>query len=550
MLDLEGGSSPQTQGLALARKWRPHKFADMVGQKHVVDALQGALKKNRLHHAFMFSGTRGVGKTTLARILAKGFICEHLTEGEPCEKCDHCLQVDDARHPDVIELDAASNTQVDSMRSLLESAQYVPSSAKYKIYIIDEVHMLSKHSFNAMLKTLEEPPEHVKFILATTDPQLVPPTVRSRCLWFVLKRLPVDLIAKRLRYILKEGKDIEEVPEESLEVIAEYADGSLRDALSILDEALAVNTELKEEEVRTMVGAAKKDSAENLLKALVAGDAKQLLDITASMHEQVVAFDRVCSELAKLFHKAQLVKAVPELGKNESESEAVKDAAKQLSMLALQTAFEVLTNGVKQINSSIDAKTGFDMLLLRVLALNKEEFFEDSMPSTQTTSEDKQSSATKPEPAPTQKKTTPNPSNKQVEKTELPLPLPINQKTWENICAHIIGPAKSLAEECVFVSCIDEKLMLSIALQHEHLLLNKEKLQKTVVEICNFDSLEIVIKSQKKVDVKTPKQVQQEQETKKKAEEVSKLEQSDAFKQITDKFPNASVVTEEPKITD
>ena len=256
----------------LARKWRPRKFAEMVGQEHVLRALINALDNDRLHHAYLFTGTRGVGKTTVARIFAKSLNCENGVSAEPCGECSTCMEIDEGRFVDLIEVDAASRTKVEDTRELLDNVQYAPTRGRYKVYLVDEVHMLSAHSFNALLKTLEEPPPHVKFLLATTDPQKLPATVLSRCLQFNLKRMPLPLITGHLETLLKaESIEFEDA---ALRLLARAADGSMRDALSLLDQSIAFGGGVvNEAEVRTMLGSIEQGHVVELLRALAATDA-------------------------------------------------------------------------------------------------------------------------------------------------------------------------------------------------------------------------------------------------------------------------------------
>src|SRR5574340_1026205 len=289
----------------LARKWRPRTFSELVGQEHVVRALTNALRQQRLHHAYLFTGTRGVGKTTIARIIAKALNCETGVTDAPCGKCGACLEIDAGRFVDLIELDAASNTQVDNMRELLENAFYAPTSGRFKVYIIDEVHMLSKSAFNAMLKTLEEPPAHVKFILATTDPQKIPVTVLSRCLQFNLKQLPPALIAARLQYVL-EQEQLSFEPA-AVNLVARAAQGSMRDALSLMDQAIAFSAgKVEEAVVRAMLGAIDQGYLFDLLAALCERDGVRLLAIADNMAARSVAFDGALQELATLLHRIAL----------------------------------------------------------------------------------------------------------------------------------------------------------------------------------------------------------------------------------------------------
>ena len=361
MLDLDDPNQGKDASLALARKWRPHRFAEVIGQDHAVRTLRNALASGRLHHAYMFTGTRGIGKTTLARILAKSFNCGSMSDGEPCCECDSCRQVDIGNHPDVIEMDAASTTQVDRMRELLDSAQYAPSSGTYKVYIIDEVHMLSRHSFNAMLKTLEEPPGHIKFILATTDPQQVPATVQSRCLRFSLRRLPTDKVAGHLAMVLKsEGIEFDG---EALSMIAAQADGSVRDGLSVLEEAIAAEGEVRKEKVRDMLGLAGVELVPKLLGLVLAGNAKDALALADDMHAKGSHADTVLAGLVEAVHRSQLARHSH--GLREDIAEELRD----VDEVKAQLVYEIATQAIARLPAAPDPKVAFDMALLRMVSL-------------------------------------------------------------------------------------------------------------------------------------------------------------------------------------
>ncbi len=294
----------------LARKWRPRTFESLVGQEHVVKALRNALDQKRLHHAYLFSGTRGVGKTTLARILAKCLNCETGISSSPCGKCSACVEIDAGRFVDLIEVDAATNTKVDEMRQLLENSVYAPARGRFKVYVIDEVHMLSTSAFNAMLKTLEEPPEHIKFILATTDPQKIPVTVLSRCLQFNLKQMPSRAIAAHLETILAE----ERLPAEAgaLRLLAECARGSMRDALSLLDQAIAYSAgNVTEQAVRSMLGTIDDSFLYSILEGLARGDSDAVLAIAEDMRSRSVGFDGALQDLGTVLHRVALAQAAP-----------------------------------------------------------------------------------------------------------------------------------------------------------------------------------------------------------------------------------------------
>ena len=295
----------------LARKWRPRDFTELAGQEHVQRALINALDGNRLHHAFLFTGTRGVGKTTIARILAKSLNCEKGVSASPCGECSACTEINEGRFIDLIEVDAASKTKVEDTRELLENVQYAPTRGRYKVYLIDEVHMLSAHSFNALLKTLEEPPPHVKFLLATTDPQKLPVTILSRCLQFNLTRLPVELIVEHLTKIL--GSEKINFEEPALALIADAADGSMRDALSLLDQAIAFgNGEVKDADVRTMLGTFDKSQVFNLMFALANKDSQSLLAHIKTIAEFSTDFDGALNEVLTLLTQIALAQVAPD----------------------------------------------------------------------------------------------------------------------------------------------------------------------------------------------------------------------------------------------
>ena len=352
----------------LARKWRPKTFADLVGQEHVVKALRNALEKGRLHHAYLLTGTRGVGKTTIARILAKSLNCEHPKEGEPCGQCQSCRDIDTGRFVDLLEIDAASNTGIDNIREVLENAQYAPTAGKYKVYIIDEVHMLSKSAFNAMLKTLEEPPEHVKFILATTDPHKVPVTVLSRCLQFVLRNMTAQQVADHLAHVL----DSEQIPYETpaLALLGRAAAGSMRDALSLLDQAIAMGSgKVAEQDVRQMIGAVDKRYLYELLQSIAGQNGASLMNQAREMAERAVGFDNALSELALLLQRIALLQTVPAaVPADDPEYPALKHLAAQLGGEQIQLYYQCAIHGKQDLSLAPDEYAGFVMTLLRMLA--------------------------------------------------------------------------------------------------------------------------------------------------------------------------------------
>ncbi|MBU6484666.1 MAG: DNA polymerase III subunit gamma/tau [Betaproteobacteria bacterium] len=350
----------------LARKWRPRTFGELVGQEHVVTALCNALTRGRLHHAYLLTGTRGVGKTTLARLLAKSLNCETGVTATPCGVCGACRDIDAGRFVDLLELDAASNTGVDNMREILDNARYAPTTGRYKVYLIDEVHMLSKGAFNSMLKTLEEPPEHVKFVLATTDPQKIPVTVLSRCLQFNLKPLPRATIGQRLAHILEAEKIACEPA--ALVQIAAAAQGSMRDALSLLDQAIAFGSgEVRETEVRAMLGVVDRGYVYRIADALLAGDGAMLLAQSDALAESGQAFSSALDELAALFHRIAVGQAVPEAVAGD-DAERIAAYAAQMSAEGVQLAYQICAQGRADLALAPDEATGFSMTLLRLLA--------------------------------------------------------------------------------------------------------------------------------------------------------------------------------------
>ncbi|WP_153145914.1 DNA polymerase III subunit gamma/tau [Dechloromonas sp. H13] len=350
----------------LARKWRPRSFSSLVGQEHVVRALTHALSSQRLHHAYLFTGTRGVGKTTLARILAKSLNCETGVTATPCGVCSICQEIDGGRFVDLLEVDAATNTRVDEMRQLLENAVYAPTRGRYKVYVIDEVHMLSNSAFNAMLKTLEEPPEHVKFILATTDPQKIPVTVLSRCLQFNLKQMPPVAIASHLAHVLQaEGVPFEQP---ALALIARSASGSMRDALSLLDQAIAHGAgRVEEGQVRAMLGTVDLDYLYGIVEAVEAGEIGELLRIAADMALRSISFGAALQELAGLLTRLQVAQLAPGSIDDEDPDHARRlDLAARLSPEFVQLAYQIVLHGRAELPMAPDEYAGFMMTLMRL----------------------------------------------------------------------------------------------------------------------------------------------------------------------------------------
>ena len=353
----------------LARKWRPRKFAELVGQEHVVRALTNALETGRMHHAYLFTGTRGVGKTTIARIFAKSLNCERGQSADPCGECSVCTSVDEGRFVDLLEIDAASNTGVDDVREVIENAQYAPSRGRFKVYLVDEVHMLSKNAFNALLKTLEEPPPHVKFLLATTDPQKLPVTVLSRCLKFNLKRLLPEQISGQMRHIL--GAENIAYEDSAIGELARAADGSLRDGLSLLDQAIAYGGgALHADDVRTMLGSVARGQVLGVLDALAAGDGERLLAECTQIASYSPDFGGVLDDLASVLHRLQLIQLIPGYQPEEGSDDdgALVALAERMTPEDVQLYYQIATSGRRDLLLAPDARTGFEMALLRMLA--------------------------------------------------------------------------------------------------------------------------------------------------------------------------------------
>ncbi|WP_343711347.1 DNA polymerase III subunit gamma/tau [Kosakonia radicincitans] len=355
----------------LARKWRPQTFADVVGQEHVLTALANGLSSGRIHHAYLFSGTRGVGKTSIARLLAKGLNCETGITATPCGVCDNCREIEQGRFVDLIEIDAASRTKVEDTRDLLDNVQYAPARGRFKVYLIDEVHMLSRHSFNALLKTLEEPPEHVKFLLATTDPQKLPVTILSRCLQFHLKALDVEQIRSQLEHILTDEK-IEHEPR-ALQLLARAADGSLRDALSLTDQAIASgNGQLSAAVVSSMLGTLNDDQALSLVEAVVAADGERAMGLVNEAASRGVEWEALLLEMQTLLHRIAMVQLTPAaLGSDMAPIEQrLRELARTVPPTDVQLYYQTLLIGRKELSYAPDRRMGVEMTLLRALAFH------------------------------------------------------------------------------------------------------------------------------------------------------------------------------------
>ncbi|MEO6137552.1 MAG: DNA polymerase III subunit gamma/tau [Luteimonas sp.] len=494
--------------LVLARKWRPKRFAELVGQEHVVRALTNALDSGRVHHAFLFSGTRGVGKTTIARIFAKSLNCERGTSAEPCGECNSCRDIDAGRFMDLLEIDAASNTGVDDVREVIENAQYMPSRGRVKVYLIDEVHMLSKPAFNALLKTLEEPPGHVKFLLATTDPQKLPVTVLSRCLQFNLKRLDEQQIGGQIDMILRaEGIAVEPG---AIRQLAKAADGSLRDGLSLLDQAIAyagAGATLTDTAVGEMLGTVDRSRVAALLTALGGGDGEMLLSEIAALAELSPDWNGVLDAFADALHRVQVRQLVPTV-QIDADGIDVDALAGQLRPELVQLWYQMALNGRRDLPLAPSARAGFEMAMLRMLAFrptgeNAPAGRANSTPRVSNASSAKaalaegqgsrnERSAVPAKPARSDLSTAPLPVAQvavdasrivaHVDKDISPIAIDaaIDAEKWLALVSTLRGPVRELAAHAGFIACDAGILRLSLSKTDDHL--NVPSLVKTLAD--------------------------------------------------------------------
>jgi len=476
----------------LARKWRPHNFTEVVGQEHVVKSLIHALQHDRLHHAYLFTGTRGVGKTTLARILAKAINCPDLRDYNPCGVCDICRSLDEGRFLDLIEVDAASRTKVDDTRDLMDNVQYAPNQGRFKVYLIDEVHMLSAHSFNALLKTLEEPPPHVKFLLATTDPHKIPVTVLSRCLQFNLKRLLPEQIFRQMEFILnQEGIDFE-TP--ALKLLARAADGSMRDGLSLLDQAIVFGSgKVAAEDVYAMLGTVARQPVYELLGALARLDAAAILDKIGELANLTPDFGDILKQMLQILHRIALLQQIPGASDPEMDTETLKDLAAQMSPEDVQLYYQIALIGQRDLELAPDPRSGFEMVLLRMLAFRPD--------TTEKTVVKRQDGAHPAPPSDALPKTDrPQLSAEPPKSGKEPMAVGTGHTDWADMIAamKLTGFTRELANNCVLAHLDDTVCNLILDEGHKHLRrpASEENLQKAL-QTYRGAPLKLVINAEK-----------------------------------------------------
>ena len=550
MSDLFGDSA--SPALALARKWRPRAFADLKGQEHAVRALSNALTQGRLHHAYLLTGTRGVGKTTLARILAKCLNCETGVTATPCGACPSCTQIDAGRFVDLLELDAASNTGVDNMREVLDNAQYAPTVGRYKVYIIDEVHMLSKPAFNSMLKTLEEPPAHVKFILATTDPQKIPVTVLSRCLQFNLKPMPPALVAQHLGEVLAQEHVASEPA--ALNLLARAAAGSMRDALSLTDQAIAYGGGTVEAAaVEAMLGTVRRDYLFDLLDALAAQNGDALLQQAHQLAERGIAFDAALQDLGSLLTQLALLLHAPGAMEAGMDAERMQAAAAQLDAETAQLYYQIALNGRRDLAYAPDEFSGFCMTLLRMLAFAPGAAPADrpapvrAVPVAGGEPAPRAVAPATPQPAPAAPRVeavpaeSPPPPAYQADVPVVPAApqaVPRGDWDWLKVVSELRlgGMAKMLADHCELVSQTGNAVSLRVGEAHKHLLdrTYQDRLVGSLREKYGA-ALEVSFEIGAAAE-RTPQQVRTRIKEARQAEAVAAIESDPFVRELVDQF--------------
>jgi DNA polymerase-3 subunit gamma/tau len=531
----------------LARKWRPSNFTELVGQEHVQRALVNALDNDRLHHAYLFTGTRGVGKTTIARIFAKSLNCEEGVGSNPCGKCSACEEIAEGRFVDLIEVDAASRTKVEDTRELLENVQYAPTRGRYKVYLIDEVHMLSGHSFNALLKTLEEPPPHVKFLLATTDPQRLPVTILSRCLQFNLKSLTLPQITGQLTSVLKsEGIKTDEG---ALRQLAYAADGSMRDALSLLDQAIAFcDGELTEDGLRSMLGTIDRDVVYRLLSALGAGDAATLMQEIGAADQFAPDYAALLADILSVLQRVAVAQMIPDaLDDTAGDLDAVQALAEQLSHEDVQLFYQIGLVGRRDLSLAPEPRGGFEMVVLRMLAFRPETAGNSQgkpasrpkqAPATSARSAGKQRVAATPA-AKTNPDNMPPASAVSTAEMRVDSVPPASASEWSSIIdgLSLKGMVREMALNCALQEIDGDRIALTIDSAHIHLLNKTRQSQLETALSEHFRrAMKVAITDEGKAGVESPARQQSRETEQRQQRAVQSIEDDENIKAIQDAF--------------
>lgn len=529
---------------ALARKWRPKNFAEVVGQNHVVKALANALDQERLHHAYLFTGTRGVGKTTIARVFARCLNCEQGVGSTPCGECSVCQEIDEGRFIDLIEVDAASRTQVEDTRGLLDNVQYSPTSGNYKVYLIDEVHMLSKHSFNALLKTLEEPPPHVKFLLATTEPQKIPMTVLSRCLPFNLKRLPDDAITRQLEKIVQaENISFEQT---ALCALARAADGSMRDALSLLDQAIAhSDSSVTDTAVHEMLGTVPREYLHKLMLALADKDAVVAMQCTYELAQLSTDFNGLFEDIIHMLHQVALLQLVPNIRDTiDYDGEVVESLSKKLSSEDVQLFYQIALIGKRDMHLATSSHSALEMTLLRMLSFTPaakdscavKKASAGGAKATEATHTQDEQAAKRAE----VKKTVHVQVEQVAEQIEVKdlLDLDSSKEHWSRLIDKLSlqGVALHLALNCSVGKIENDSIVLNLAEQHEGLATEsaKQKLEKALK--MHFDKDLTLIIEFSSHEVATPAEKKEREAAKQQSQAEKDVEDDEVVKAFKSKF--------------